>query len=214
MKADVVPGLGCDIVSLKSEMFPRERHPGYVQTEWSRGWTYGSMGFGEAARFLTERRADFNATIDQVGVAVFYLQRHRVELMLKELLLAHRVDLREIESPHSLAALWQACGKAIREIDSNGWDYLDSAGTELIGVLHAVDPDSTAFRYPVDRKGNEQKRPKYIDLAALERHVDALSAAIGGYMAYSDEGRQYEAEEYGQLQQYLREEYGDDQNPW
>jgi hypothetical protein len=156
-------------VGIRDEIFPTERHPDYVQTEWSRGWGYGSIGFAEAARFLTEHRRDFNATIDQVGVVVFYMQRHRVELSLKELLRALSVDLSKIKSAHSLAALWEACRVAIAAKDKDAWDYLKSAGSELIGVLHKVDPDSTAFRYPENRKGEEHDRPKFIDLDAVER---------------------------------------------
>lgn len=201
-------------VSIRDEIFPAERHPDYVQTEWSQGWGYGSIGFAEAARFLTEHRRDFNATIDQVGLVVFYVQRHRVELSLKELLRALRVDLSEMKSAHSLAALWEACRVAVAETDKEAWDYLDSAGSELIGVLHSVDPDSTTFRYPENRKGEEHERPTFIDLDAVERHVDGLSAAIGGFMAYSDEARQYEADQYAEHQAYLQSEYGDDHSPW
>jgi hypothetical protein len=197
-------------VSLWDEIFPRRRHPNFVQTEWSRGWGYGSIGFAEAARFLTEHQARFHASIDQVGLVVFYLQRHRVELALKALLVAHKVDLSRIKPPHSLRALWDACGTAISAVDKQSWDYLDSAGTELTSVLDAVDPDSAAFRYPENRKGEEHERPKFIDLAALEKHVDTFSAAISGYTAYSYEMQQFEAEEYRELQQELRQEYGDD----
>jgi hypothetical protein len=209
----LIPGggvLGSANVSLQDEIFPSERHPDYVQTEWSRGWGYGSIGFADAARFLTEHRARFHASIDQVGLVVFYLQRHRVELALKELLVAHKVDLSTIKSPHSLRALWNVCGGAISAVDKQSWDYLDAAGTEVVSVLDSVDPDSAAFRYPENRKGEEHVRPKFIDLGALEKHVDTFSAAISGYTAYSDEMQQFEAEEYRELQQELQQEYGDD----
>ena len=137
------------------------------------------------------------------------MQRHRIELALKGLLVAHRVDLSTIKSPHSLRALWNACGVAISAADTESWDYLDSAGAELISALDAVDLDSAAFRYPENRKGEDHERPKFIDLAALEKQVDALSEAISGYTAYSDEMQQFEAEEYRELQQELQQEYGD-----
>jgi hypothetical protein len=44
--------------------------------------------------------------------------------------------------------------------------------------------------------------------------VDALSAAIAGYMAYSDEAQRYEADEYAEHQALLQSEYGDDHSPW
>jgi len=197
-------------VSLADEIFPDTRHPDFVQTEWARGWGYGSIGFAEAARFLTEHTVDFHASIDQVGLVVFYLQRHRIELALKELLIAHGFDLKEIKSPHSLDALWNACEATISAAATEAWDYLRSTGAELIALLHEVDPDSDAFRYPVDRKGKKHERPNYIDLAALEKHVNALCEAINGYMAYSDQARQYEEHEQREFQQEMRKEYGED----
>jgi len=196
-------------MSLADEIFPDHRHPDFVQTEWASGWGYGTMGFAEAARFLTENRAQFHATIDQVGLVVFFLQRHRVELALKELLVAHGGDLIQIKSPHSLLALWKACEQAVGA-GSDSWTYLDSAGIELVSLLHERDPGSDAYRYPVDRAGNAHKRPKFINLAALEEHVDGLTSAIGGYMAYSEEARQWEAEMQREFEQDMREEYGED----
>jgi hypothetical protein len=99
---------------------------------------------------------------------------------------------------------------AISAANTESWDHLDSAGAGLIGALDAVDPDSAAFRYPEHRKGEDHERPKFIDLVALEKHVDTLSEAISGYTAYSDEMQQFEAEEYRELQQELQQEYGDD----
>jgi hypothetical protein len=192
-------------VSLSDEIFPGHRRLDFVQTEWARGWGYGTMGFAEAARFLTENRAQFRATIDQVGLVIFFLQRHRVELALKELLVAHRGDL---PTTHSLKTLWRACEQAVGTGDE-GWTYLDSAGAELIALLHECDPASDAYRYPVDRAGNAHERPKFINLAALEKHVDGLTSAIAGYMAYSEEARQWEAEMQREFELDMRQEYGD-----
>jgi hypothetical protein len=196
-------------VSLADEIFPDGRHPDLVQTEWAAGWGYGSIGFAEAARFLTKNRAKFHATIDQVGLVIFFLQRHRVELALKELLLAHGGDLAEIKPPHSLNALWKACEQAVG-VGSEGWQHLGSAGTELVALLHERDPGSDTYRYPVDRAGKKHKRPKFINLVALEEHVDALASAIGGYMAYSDEARRWEEDMHREYEQEMRREYGDD----
>ncbi len=197
-----------DPVSLADEILPDRGRPDLVQTEWASGWGYESSGFTEAARFLTEHRAQFHANIDQVGLVVFYLQRHRVELALKELLLAHRVELSEIKSPHSLDALWQECKQKIGP-DPEAWAYLDSEAGELIALLHEIDPDSHAFRYPVDRSGNTHDRPKYIDLTALEKHVDALCGAIDGCITYLAEAREHETEMNRELEQDMRQELMD-----
>lgn len=196
-------------MSLADEIFPDRSHRDFVQTEWAEGWGYESVGFTEAARFLTEHRAQFHANIDQVGLVVFYLQRHRVELTLKELLLAYRVDLLVIKSPHSLDALWQACEQNIGT-DPEAWAYLDSAGAALVALLHETDPDSHAFRYPVDRRGKTHERPRYIDLAALEKHVDALCGAIDGCITYLAETQEHEVEMNREVQQDMRQEFGEE----
>jgi hypothetical protein len=196
-------------VSLADEIFPTDRHPDLVQTEWSKGWGYQSIGFGEAARFLTEHRASFHASLDSVGLAVFYLQRHRVELALKEFLVAHRVELKKITSQHSLLALWRACEQTLAS-DSDGWGYLEAEGMDLVMLLDEHDRRSDTYRYPVDRDGVEHTRAPYIDLAALEEAVDKLVGAIDGYMAHSEQAREHEREMQREFEQEMRQTYGED----
>ncbi len=197
-------------MSLADEIFPANRHPNLVQTEWSRGWAYQSIGFGEAARFLTEHSSSFQGSIDSVGLAVFFLQRHRVELVLKELLIAHRGNLNKVQPPHSLGALWKACELAIGA-DVEGWRYIESEGAGIVMLLHECDRSSHTYRYPVDRQGNEHRRADQIDLAALERHVSRLVSAIDGYKAYSEQAREYEEEMHRAFEQDMRERYGEDE---
>jgi hypothetical protein len=191
-------------MSLADEIFPPSGHPALVQTEWARGWGYQSIGFAEAARFLTENKARFHAGIDQVGLVVFFLQRHRVELALKGLLVAHGTQLTRVNPPHSLEAAWRACEELVGSA-SESWRYLHSAGAELVKLLHEYDRSSDAYRYPVDRNGKDHQRPEFIDLDALERHVTALVGAIEGYMDYSAEARELQRN----FEREVQQEYGD-----
>lgn len=179
-------------MGLADEIFPSERHPDFVQTEWAEGWGYTSIGFEEAARVLTEHRAELGAAIDQVGLVVFFLQRHRVELALKELLDARKADLRTIKSPHSLPALWHVCAETLGR-DSDEWQFIDGAGTELVTLLDESDQSSHTYRYPVDRDGKRHQRPPFIDLAALDKHVSNLVWAIRSFLDYAAEGDQAQA---------------------
>lgn len=179
---------------IHDEIFPSDRRPAYVQTEWSGGWTYARVGYDEAARFLTENRRSFGATIDQVGLVIFFLQRHRVELALKELLVTQRVDLGELRSAHSLAVLWAATSRAVGP-DTEAW-HGDRHGGELVALLNEADPGSYSYRYPVDKQGVTHERPEYIDLDELERHVGDLCSLIDGYMTYVAEAEEAERE-YG-----------------
>jgi hypothetical protein len=180
-------------VALRDEIFPSEQREAYVQTQWSKGWGYAGIGYGEAAQFLTEHRRDFRASIDQVGLVIFFLQRHRVELALKEMLVQRRFDLREVKAQHSLVALWNACRTAVGA-DTQEWRELDTGGSEMIGLLADADPGSYTYRYPVGKDGKENERPEFIDLDALEDHVTAFVSLIDGYLAFIEEAEQYERE--------------------
>lgn len=195
-------------MSLADEIFPSEQHVDLVQTRWaegwtdSDGWTSSSIAFGEAARFLTENRAKFGASIDQVGLVVFFLQRHRVELAMKELLVDRGVEFDEIKrAGHSLEALWNACALAVGA-SSEEWGKLDADGKELVTLIHKHDPSADAYRYPVNRKGEKHKRPEYIDLGALEKHVDDFVWVIRGYLAYVEEAERAEQEYMEEMREY------------
>jgi hypothetical protein len=89
-------------MNAREEIFPPKGRVEFVQTEWARGWGAASSGFAEAARVLTKRAHRVGPSVDQVGLVVFFLQRHRVELALKQLL-----DFlgQEFEPKHSLSYL-------------------------------------------------------------------------------------------------------------
>lgn len=160
------------------EIFPDARSSQHVQTEWASGWNGTEFGFALAAEYLTKNRSTFGAMIDQVGLAVFFLQRHRVELALKGLL---NLLGAEIPHTHSLDALWKRCGTAVSEEHPDEWREISDAHSELIAVLHAADNGSFAYRYPEDNKGNESVREKFIDLDQLDSHIGRLVTLINGY---------------------------------
>jgi hypothetical protein len=167
-------------VSVREEIFPAERRLEYVQTEWSQGWTAGAAGFGFAAEFLTKNARSFGATIDQAGLAVLFLQRHRVELILKNLL-----GFLDVKFPptHSLRRLWQLCQEGFEESDLS-WDEFQKDNGEFIDALSAVDDGAATFRFPVDRDGGQIVRPSFVDLQALNRHADKLYWEAAGCMDY------------------------------
>jgi hypothetical protein len=167
-------------VSVREEIFPAERRLEYVQTEWAEGWTAGAAGFGYAAEFLTKNAPSFGATIDQAGLAVFFLQRHRVELILKDLLGFLAV---EFPPTHSLRRLWELCQEGFKSSDLD-WDEFQSENGEFVEALIAVDDGAATFRFPVDRDGAQIDRPAFIDLKALNRHADKLYWEVAGCMDY------------------------------
>jgi hypothetical protein len=152
------------------EIFPTERRMEYPQTEWAAGWAAAAAGFGFAAGFLTKNARSLGATVDQAGLAIFFLQRHRVELILKNLL-----DMLGVAFPatHSLETLWDLCESGLEADGMLDWQEIAPHG-ELIAAFSRVDDLAATFRFPVDRKGEEMRRPKFIDLEALDARVEEL----------------------------------------
>lgn len=177
-------------------MFPDERSTEYVQTEWCEDWEDIAAGFGYAAEHVTRHRRDFHQSIDQAGTAVFFLQRHRVELLLKALLDAADMPPEEVAGiGHSLTKLWEACGAKLGENRywKREWERFAEEHHELIMALHKADESSFSFRYPIDRKGQRVSRPPFINLDVLNRHVEEFDFAV---QDFTDELRQMPAEEY------------------
>lgn len=170
---------------VSEELFPSERRLEYVQTEWAKGWAAGAAGFGYAAEFLTKHARSFGATIDQAGLAVFFLQRHRVEMVLKDLLVSFGI---EFKPSHSLQYLWGLCQQGFASKAGLDWASFEKENGDFIKALIKTDDGATTFRFPVDQDGETIERPKFIDLEALNRHADKFDSEISGCMDFVSEG--------------------------
>jgi hypothetical protein len=179
-------------MSVRDEIFPRERNEAYVQTEWARGWAYGVIGFGEAARMLTEQRPKMHANVDQIGLAVFYLQRHRIELVIKQALVDLGGNPAEVARlGHDLGRLWETLGSVVRSNGADHWRSLADTHGEFLSVMHEADEGSFSYRYPIDKAGEESKRADFISLEALELHADKFEYGVQGYMDWVSEAQSY-----------------------
>jgi hypothetical protein len=169
-------------VTVRDDIFPADRDPAYVQTEWAEGWGFSVIGFGYAARILTEHRYEMNASVDQIGLAIFFLQRHRVELVIKQAL----VDLGEEPAKvaklgHNLDSLWQRLRTVVSANGASHWQELVDDHGEFLSVMHDADTGSFSYRYPIDKKGQPSKRAEFISLEALDRHAENFESGIHGY---------------------------------
>jgi hypothetical protein len=167
-------------MSVRDDLFPSIRHPNFVQTEWSGGWQSAASGFGRAADQLTEQSGSFGAAIDHVGLAIFYLQRHRVELILKGLL--HALD--QPTTGHKFSSLWHRCRDEVARRDPAAWASIDADHGEFVRALADVDDSSMVFRYPLTLEGKKFDRPAFLDLGVLSRHAEDLFYAFGGLEGY------------------------------
>ena len=92
----------------------------------------------------------------------------------------------EVPNAHRLVVLWDRCREALAHRSPAGWSDFDAGQEELIRALDVVDPSSFTFRYPVDTQGTKVNRPKFINLDALNKHLDDLESAASGYIDYLD----------------------------
>lgn len=198
-------------MSAADDIFPKTKSANYVQTEWAGGWTYAVVGFGSAARMLTEQRESMHASVDQIGLAVFYLQRHRVELILKQALIDLGTEPADVISlRHNLAALWRAFGTVVTAHGAGHWRELDGRFGGFVAAMHDADEGSFSYRYPVNNKGAGVQRAPFIDLEALERYAEDFEGGIDGYLTVVYEEREVEAEMQREFEAEMEWEYGDD----
>lgn len=144
-----------------------------------RGWLWFR------GRLPDENAPSLGATVDQAGLAVFFLQRHRVELVLKDLLGFLGV---KFPATHSLGRLWRLCQEGF-ECSDLDWEEFEAENGEFIDALIAVDDGAATFRFPVNHEGAQIDRPAFIDLKALNRHADKLYWEAAGCMDYVAEAR-------------------------
>ena len=136
------------------------------------GWSAYAVGYKEAADIIVQSIIKSRRMFDPLVYPIMQLYRHYLELQIKGLILSSQNLLnkkRKNSQIHDLEKLWQHCDKLLREISpGDSEDSLDSI-TRLIKEFTSIDPFSTAFRYPEDRKGTKS-------LETIE-HIDILNVA-------------------------------------
>jgi hypothetical protein len=165
-------------------LFPAEGTWEHVQTAWTRTGADYELGFEEAARLLVELASEKQrAAGDHVGLAVVFLERHRLELMLKN---GIGYLSRKATQGHRLMALWDEFERLATQSG-----YIDAAQFEdsraLVTALDRVDPIGQAFRYPADNKGRPHTTPEFIDLPVLHAAVNQVWRDVAGTLGYLEQ---------------------------
>lgn len=158
---------------------PPPRDGNIVRTGFVGGWEAQLRGTGRMTAFTTDHLLRFSAALDDVGLALVFMQRHRLELGLK--LLLERADATEkaIKAGHDLAKLDSACGEALGGGPrADEWRRFGEKHGSLIALIDEVDRGSDVFRYPVGRDRRPLRRPALIDLAELERGTAAFHDSV------------------------------------
>ena len=140
-------------------------------------WESQFLGLGRLTAFLTPRLLAEAHAVDDMGLNVVFLQRHRVEVGLK--LILERAQATPV-GDHRIDQLWKRCTQACMKAGfSSQWQKFDDAQKEFAYLLDRVDPGAATFRYPVDKHNQPWKRGQ-VDLAEMEQAGAAFEDDVLG----------------------------------
>lgn len=156
------------MTSLEDLIFPAgDPRDGYIlRLDLVGSWESQFLGLGRLTGFVTPRLLAEAHAVDDMGVSVVFLQRHRVEVGLK--LILERAGETSV-GDHEVPALWSRCDQGCAAAGfASQWQTFTDAQQEYADLLGTVDPKAATFRYPVDMN-NQPWRRGQVDLAELER---------------------------------------------
>lgn len=143
---------------------PRDGH--ILRLDLVSTWESQLLGVSRATAFLTPRLLSQSHAVDDIGLYVVFLARHRVELGLKLIL---ERSTTTILPTHRIAPLFAACETACSAAGyRSSWDRFASRQSEFVALMDAADEGSATFRYPVDPSMRPWPRKGHVDLVALE----------------------------------------------
>jgi len=160
-------------------------------------FSFYADGYKHSAEILVRECIADRTLNDIVVFPIVFLYRQYIELRLKEIiinLLYCTNGSKDFPTHHRIDELWK---DFIRLYDSLGEDtsdkYLQNAAC-VIKELSAADPVSMAFRYPVDKKGNDLLDLTHINIRnfgevmeRLANLLDAISDQVADYKVLANE---------------------------
>jgi hypothetical protein len=161
-------------------------------------WSLDSMGlyiegYREAADKLVYDVVNTGANQDTLVFPIAFLYRQYIELQLKHIIRESRIVVGEkanFPEHHKIDALWDTANalmtKIIKDHDQSISDYITKYDVKTIKTIITefvkVDPESFAFRYPNDKKGNKNLDGiEYINLRKLHDHMKELKEKLDKY---------------------------------
>ena len=154
------------------------------------GWLTYALGYKEAADRLVEQLEAQRRHQDLLVYPIVYLYRHYLEVAIKGLvrqaqtLLGNSV---EIPAKHTIADLWTTCSALLERVSPGDSVEEQRQIGRLLREFATVDPTSTAFRYPVDLKGNQSLSGiRHIDLPNVRDVIGKIAVILNGAAAQMD----------------------------
>ncbi len=161
-------------------------------------WSLDSLGlyiegYRKAADKLVQDVVETGSSQDTLVFPISFLYRQYIELQLKHIIKESRILLNEgasFPTHHKINDLWNTANslmaKIIKNYDETIKDYItkDDVGKikSIITEFVKVDPDSSSFRYPEDKKGNRTLQGiEYINLRKLHDQMKILKEKLDKY---------------------------------
>lgn len=159
----------------------------YLEQHLDVNWTLYIYGYKQAGDILVDYLENNEMDANLLVFPIVYLYRQYLELHLKQIIRDGKMFLEhtpDFPTHHRLRKLWKECKEIIEEIylDEQYANELETVGRCILEFSNK-DPNSTAFRYPVDTS-NKPSFPddlRYIDLKNLAKVMDKIYSFFSGF---------------------------------
>jgi hypothetical protein len=137
-------------------------------------------GYKMGADLMVGQAAVSNYERNCLVYAVIFNYRHFLELSLKYLVAWYgpTVDVEPNWSSHSLSTLWTEFTKVLDRYGVDDPLATNPIVENVVAEFAKIDPNSYAYRYPVDVKGNP------IPVAVAELNLDTLKGMMDGVAGF------------------------------
>ena len=139
-------------------------------------------GYKRAGDLMVEAAGHDNLARDTLVFPIIFNYRHFLEISLKYLLATYgpTVDIEPNWHSHHLATLWGSVLEMLERYGTPDPDEADPVVGEIIIEFAKIDPNSYAYRYPVDRNGT------LLPVAQNDLHLPTLADVMNGVSGYFD----------------------------
>lgn len=163
----------------------------------SNPWDGYALAYLHAAKFVFRGIQEGDPELpNTIGYSFFFLYRHYLELRIKELIRSGHAFFDEpapkvTQREHNLNKLWNDhCKRLLGRIAEIEVGYIPPETQEHFNIVSfylaqtmAYDPNSDAFRYPIDNKGNphfSDSKVKTLNTYNFENVMDWISFYLEG----------------------------------
>ena len=146
-------------------------------------------GYKKAADLLVERAKQVRQDQDVLIFPIIFNYRHFIELSLKYLIATYGklVNTEVNWKTHNLSEHWQTFIAVSNEYGMVDSDKSIAIAGQIVREFSTIDPNSSFFRYPVDRKGILLKiNHEQIDFVRLQEVMNGLENFFNGCDGYMD----------------------------